>query len=129
MHLIIKTRDKITINADRAKIKQVLYNLLSNAIKFTPAGGSVNIDVNTSNEWITVNVCDTGIGISVDDTDILFHPFKQIDSFYNRQHEGTGLGLALVSKFVEMHDGIIDVESEPGKGTCFKVKIPVEQKL
>ena len=76
---------------------------------------------------VTINVFDTGIGISPDNMDKLFHPFKQIDSFYSRQHEGTGLGLALVNKFVEMHNGKVIVESEPGKGSCFIVEIPVHQ--
>jgi len=124
-----RTSGLLSVNGDRAKIKQVLYNLLSNAVKFTPDGGSVDIDANINNELLTIIVCDTGIGISEKDKDILFHPFKQIDSFYNRQHEGTGLGLALVSKFVEMHNGNIDVDSEPGKGSCFIVKIPVNQNL
>jgi signal transduction histidine kinase len=128
IRLTNKITDALTVNADRAKIKQVLYNLLSNAVKFTPAGGSVSIDANINNELLTIIVCDTGIGISAEDKETLFHPFKQIDSFYNRQHEGTGLGLALVSKIIEMHNGSINVNSEPGKGSCFIVKIPVEQK-
>jgi PAS domain S-box len=115
------------ITADRAKIRQILYNLLSNAVKFTPNGGSVNIDAYLTNQMVTLNVFDTGIGISPDNMDKLFHPFKQIDSFYSRQHEGTGLGLALVNKFVEMHNGKVIVESEPGKGSCFIVEIPVHQ--
>ncbi len=122
-----KVSNVLSINADRAKMKQVLYNLLSNAVKFTPVGGSVDIDANINHDLLTIIVRDTGIGISDVDKDLLFHPFKQIDSFYNRQHEGTGLGLALVSKFVEMHSGNIDVDSEPGKGSCFIVKIPVKQ--
>lgn len=123
----------LSVNGDRAKIKQILYNLLSNAVKFTPVGGLVDINANINNEAndkiLTITVCDTGIGISEENKDILFHPFKQIDSFYSRQHEGTGLGLALVSKFVEMHNGNIDVDSKPGKGSCFTVNIPVKKNI
>ncbi|MEZ5336610.1 MAG: HAMP domain-containing sensor histidine kinase, partial [Methanolobus sp.] len=119
-----KTPSTLEIEADWSKMKQIFYNLISNAVKFTPEGGSVSINVNRHDESIVINVCDTGIGISSENLDILFHPFKQIDSFYNRQYDGTGLGLALVSKFVEMHNGEISVESEPGRGSCFKIIIP-----
>ncbi|SFM29773.1 PAS domain-containing sensor histidine kinase [Methanolobus profundi] len=125
----IKLRNNVTngfeMTADRAKIKQILYNLISNAIKFTPDGGSVDLDAVIDGNMIMISVSDTGIGISTDDLDKLFHPFRQIDSFYNRQYEGTGLGLALVSKFVEMHNGTITVGSDPGKGSCFTITIPL----
>lgn len=117
------------IRADKARIKQVLYNLISNAIKFTPQGGYVKISNEVDDDLVIMSVCDTGIGISQEDIGKLFHPFKQVDSFYNRQHHGTGLGLALVKKFIEMHDGTVSVESEPGKGSCFEIKIPMNQPL
>lgn len=114
------------INADRTRFKQIMYNLVSNAIKFTPAGGSVEVRVSRLENGIRVTVSDTGIGISKDEIKHLFKPFKQIDSTLSRKYEGTGLGLVLSKKFVEMHGGRIWVESEPGKGSTFTFEVPVE---
>ena len=100
-------------------MKQMLVNLLDNAVKFTPAGGSVGVevcgDVETSAAHITV--WDTGIGIAARDIGRLFQPFVQLDSSIARQYEGTGLGLALVYFLVEMHGGAVSVtsDSRPGK--------------
>lgn len=123
----VSTPFKMT--GDRARIKQVFYNLISNAIKFTPENGVVDISAEIDNNTVTMTVCDTGIGISIENLDKLFHPFKQVDSFYNRQYQGTGLGLALVKKFVEMHNGTVGVESELGKGSCFIVRIPLSPEI
>ncbi len=114
------------IYADRTRFKQIMYNLVSNAIKFTPEGGSVNVLGSRSENWIRVTVSDTGIGISKENMKHLFKPFKQIDSSLSRKYEGTGLGLVLTKKFVEMHGGRIWVESEPGKGSTFAFEIPVK---
>jgi len=114
------------ISADRIRFKQILYNLVSNGIKFTPTGGSVEIQASRSKQGIRMAVSDTGIGISKEDQKQLFKPFKQIDSTLNREYEGTGLGLVLVKKFVEMHGGRIWVESESGKGSSFMFEMPVE---
>ncbi|WP_440948376.1 response regulator [Methanosarcina sp. T3] len=114
------------IYADRTRFKQIMYNLVSNAIKFTPAGGSVEVAGARSENGIRVTVSDTGIGISKDEIKHLFKPFKQIDSVMSRKYEGTGLGLVLSKKFVEMHGGRIWVESEPGKGSTFAFEVPVE---
>ncbi|WP_340818179.1 PAS domain S-box protein [Methanolobus sp. WCC4] len=119
----------LEINGDKARIKQVLYNLISNAIKFTLEGGSIEIIAVIDNGHMAISVCDTGIGISPEDIGTLFHPFKQVDSFYNRQYHGTGLGLALVKKFIEMHNGTVSVESEPGVGSCFIVRIPLSPEI
>jgi len=114
------------IVADSVKFKQILYNLLSNAIKFTDQGGSVTMGINTTDEIISVFVKDSGIGISPDDQNKLFNPFYQVDSSNAREYEGTGLGLALVKNFVEMHGGEIWVESEVGKGSTFTFTIPID---
>ncbi|MHC1754169.1 MAG: response regulator [Methanosarcina sp.] len=114
------------IYADRTRFKQIMYNLVSNAIKFTPAGGSVEVLGSRSENGIRVSVSDTGIGISKDGIKHLFKPFKQIDSALSRKYEGTGLGLVLAKKFVEMHGGRISVESEPGKGSTFTFEVPVK---
>lgn len=113
------------ICADKPKFEQILYNLLSNAIKFTPAGGAVKINVNVLHEKdLVVNVKDTGIGISKANLEKLFKPFCQIDSSLERKFGGTGLGLFIVMKFVEMHNGKVWVESEEGKGSVFSFSIP-----
>ena len=114
------------INADRTRFKQIMYNLVSNAVKFTPTGGSVEVVGSRLENGIRVTVSDTGIGISKDEIKHLFKPFKQIDSTLGRKYEGTGLGLVLSKKFVEMHGGRIWVESEPGKGSTFTFEVPVE---
>ncbi|WP_445475318.1 ATP-binding protein [Methanococcoides methylutens] len=118
-----------TIVADVLKFKQILYNLVSNAIKFTGEGGSVTIGLNTSNEMVSVYVEDTGLGISPNDQKKLFNPFFQADSSTSRRYDGTGLGLALVKKYVEMHGGKIWVDSEAGKGSKFTFTIPVENMI
>jgi signal transduction histidine kinase len=110
--------------ADKLKIRQALYNLLSNAIKFTPAGGSVRIFAECSPDKLSVSVRDTGIGISEDQQKELFKPFRQLDPATNREYEGTGLGLVLVKRFVEMHGGNVLVKSIPGKGSTFSIVIP-----
>ena len=116
----------LTVKADERYLKQILLNLLGNAIKFTPAGGTVNLEIkgDTQRQTVNLSVADTGIGISTDNMRYLFKPFVQLDGGLNRQHEGTGLGLALVYRLVEMHGGSISVTSNPGKGSCFTVALP-----
>ena len=74
-----------------------------------------------------IEVTDTGIGIDEHEQEIIFHPFRQVDSAESRKYQGTGLGLALVKQFIELHNGTIEVESEVGKGSSFKLKVPLEQ--
>jgi CheY-like chemotaxis protein len=120
------------LRADQSKFKQVLYNLLSNAIKFTPEGGSIRIatrraseiDVREGGEWIEISVADTGIGLRPEDREQIFGEFEQVDSSHTRNQEGTGLGLALSRKLVELHGGWIWVESELGKGSIFRFVLP-----
>lgn len=112
------------VMGDFRRLKQVLVNLLSNAVKFTPEGGSVHLSVAPADGVVRLVVADTGIGIAEHDFDRLFRPFVQIDSGLSRAHEGTGLGLTLVVKLVDMHGGSVSVESEPGKGSRFIVTLP-----
>jgi len=112
------------IYADPVKFKQIMYNLLSNAIKFTPEAGSITIDAFLENDKFLISVTDTGIGISPENQAYLFDEFKQVDSSYARQYEGTGLGLALTKRLVEMHGGNIWVESKIGKGSKFSLTLP-----
>lgn len=113
------------LQADRSRLIQILYNLVSNAIKFTPEGGSVSVHCKKSGNRALFSVTDTGIGISSEDQKKLFQPFTQIDSSSSREYCGTGLGLALVKKIVNLHRGDIWVESEPEKGSTFMFTIPL----
>lgn len=112
------------IVADERRLKQMLVNLLSNAVKFTPAAGQVGLEAWLRNEQVFFSVSDTGIGISPTELSKLFEPFTQIDSSLARRHEGTGLGLALVQKLAQLHDGQVTVDSTPGKGSRFTITLP-----
>ncbi len=128
-----------TLRADAAKFRQVLYNLLSNAIKFTPEGGVVRTHVRLAGdargappragaaaEFVCIAIADSGIGIRSEDRARLFREFEQLDSGYSRQQQGTGLGLALSKRLVEMHGGEIGFESEgEGRGTTFWFTLPI----
>lgn len=115
-----------SVLADERRLKQILVNLLSNAVKFTPDGGSIGLEVegDAEHQLIRFTVWDTGIGIRAEDMCLLFRPFQQIDSSLARQYSGTGLGLALVRRLAELHDGGVAVESESEKGSRFTVTIP-----
>ncbi|MBI3756131.1 MAG: PAS domain S-box protein [Deltaproteobacteria bacterium] len=137
------------ITADGIKFKQILYNLLSNAIKFTPGDGKVALVAEKISEagssqfaagrlgfqpdnnarggapcLLKISVTDTGIGIRPEDADKIFEEFEQVDGSYSRRHEGLGLGLALTKRLVELHGGVIWVESQPGKGSAFSFILP-----
>jgi len=115
------------INADERKVKQVIFNLLSNAMKFTPDGGKIGIDAKkTEKNEILVCVWDTGIGIEEKDSRKVFSEFEQIDSEYSRKYAGTGLGMPLSKKFIELHGGKMWFESEgKDKGTRFYFTLPL----
>lgn len=137
-----------TIEADTRKLKQILYNLLSNAVKFTPDGGNIclsagryrNDSIPIQNgrgpslgpgqgNFIEISVKDTGIGLDDEDKERIFQPFEQADNSRNRKYQGTGLGLSLTQKFVELHNGWIWVESDGGgQGSSFRFVIPSRQK-
>ena len=113
------------ITADARKIKQILVNLLSNAVKFTPDGGRVDVIARRVDDRAVVAVRDTGIGIAPQDQAAVFQEFRQVGRDYASRHEGTGLGLALTHRFVELHGGRIYVQSEIGKGSTFTFEIPL----
>ncbi len=115
----------IEIEADERKLKQIMFNLLSNAVKFTPDEGSVTVKARRDGDFIEISVADTGIGIKIEDMEKLFKPFSQIESAYTKTYEGTGLGLALTKRLVELHGGRIWCESEFGKGSKFSFVIPI----
>ena len=118
-----------TIEADERKVKQILFNLLSNAVKFTPEGGSVTLSASKEEDGVRICVADTGIGIKAEDMPKLFTEFTQLESTYTKKYEGTGLGLALTKKLVELHGGRIWIESEAGKGSRFFFTLPCRPEL
>jgi signal transduction histidine kinase/CHASE3 domain sensor protein len=117
----------IIIAADQRKLKQILFNLFSNAVKFTPSGGIVNVSATRDGDYLEISVADTGIGIREEDIPKLFQAFTQLESAYTKGFEGTGLGLALTKKLVELHGGRIWVESQLGAGSRFSFTIPLSQ--
>ena len=113
------------IVADERKVKQILLNLLSNAVKFTPEGGRVGLTATAADDVITIAVSDTGIGIAPEDQAAIFEEFRQVGREDARKQEGTGLGLTLAKKFVELHGGRIWVQSQVGQGSTFSFTLPV----
>jgi len=125
IQLNVTVDDEISaIEADGRKLKQIIYNLLSNAVKFTPELGSVKLSCQRVGDWLEVIVTDTGIGIEASQISQLFQPFQQLDGSLARKYEGTGLGLVMVKRLVELHGGNVSVESTPGKGSQFSFVIP-----
>jgi CheY-like chemotaxis protein len=128
------------ISADERKIKQVLFNLLSNATKFTADNGCITISSclhlnevpvcenkeRRRHDFVSFTIKDTGIGIAQQDISKLFIPFEQLDSSLSKKYQGTGLGLAMVKRLIELHHGCIDVQSEVGKGSQFTICLPIE---
>jgi signal transduction histidine kinase len=119
-------KTSIVINSDERRIEQVLLNLISNAIKFSDQG-TIEIKVTISNNFITTQVIDQGIGISKADQIKLFVPFIQLKSGLSRRHEGTGLGLAISKNLIEKLGGTIKVKSKKGEGSNFTFTLPMEQ--
>jgi signal transduction histidine kinase len=112
---------------DERKVRQVLLNLLSNAVKFTPPRGRIVVAATPANGTVEVSVSDTGIGIAPEDHEAIFEEFRQVGTDYARKREGTGLGLSLAKRFVDLHGGRIWVKSEVGKGSTFTFTLPVRR--
>ncbi|MBI5099335.1 MAG: PAS domain S-box protein [Nitrospirae bacterium] len=145
----METEADIMMEADERKLKQIMFNLLGNAVKFTPDGGYVSVAARLEvgaglvraqeqegqpqglplQDFIEISVEDTGIGIKPEDIQKLFKEFTQLESAYAKKHEGTGLGLALTKRLVELHGGRIWVESEYGKGSRFTFTIPLKRSI
>ena len=109
---------------DERKIRQVLLNLLSNAVKFTPEGGRITVSAAPADGGVEISVSDTGIGIAVEDQEAIFQEFRQVGTDYARKREGTGLGLALARRFIDLHGGRISVKSRLGEGSTFTFNLP-----
>jgi two-component system cell cycle sensor histidine kinase PleC len=113
---------------DRLRVKQILLNLLSNAIKFTPEGGFISVEAGyDASGGVVIHVRDTGIGIAPDMIALVFEPFRQVDSALARKFDGTGLGLTLVKKLIQLHDGEVWIESTVCKGTSVFVSFPASR--
>ena len=120
--------DPVIVPVDASRIRQLILNLLTNAVKYTPAGGSVRLQLGPSNGRVTLTVADSGVGIAPGDLPHIFDRFWRADSARTRTGErsGTGLGLAICKWIAEAHGGTIDVHSRPGRGTTFTVTLPRE---
>jgi signal transduction histidine kinase len=110
---------------DERKFKQIVLNLLTNAVKFTPEGGTVTLGAHRANGAYVFSVTDTGIGIAPEDQETIFEEFRQVGADYDRKAEGTGLGLTLTRRLVELHGGTIRVESALGQGSTFIFNLPI----
>src|SRR3989440_2267941 len=117
-------RETVVVMADRGRLRQLLLNLLSNAIKFPTDGGRITLSVRVDGDRVRVAVSDSGIGIAPADQQKLFQEFVQLDGSPSRRYEGTGLGLALSKRLVELHGGAIGVESQLGNGSPFWLTVP-----
>ena len=124
---LVTAPDLGEVAADERKLKQILLNLLSNAVKFTPDGGSVELRAWREPTRVVVAVRDTGIGIAPEDQEAVFEEFRQVGSDYTKKQEGTGLGLALARRFVELHGGRLTLESVPGHGSTFTFDLPLDR--
>jgi signal transduction histidine kinase len=113
-----------SLTADERKLKQILLNLLANAVKFTPEGGRIEVAARPSDGHVEISVTDTGIGIAEEDQEAIFEEFRQVGAREGRPREGTGLGLPLAKRFVELHGGRLWVESKVGRGSTFTFTIP-----
>ncbi|WRH68595.1 MAG: ATP-binding protein [Planktothrix sp. GU0601_MAG3] len=127
IELINETQIKSNHNlftGDYNRILQILFSLLENAIKFTPNGGKVTLKIRVDQNTVILQVEDTGIGIRDDQKSLLFEKFQQLNSSYDRQYGGAGLGLALTKQLVELHGGMIQFQSQVGVGSIFTVHLP-----
>jgi signal transduction histidine kinase/DNA-binding response OmpR family regulator len=116
---------EIFLFLDKDKIDKILNNILSNALKFTPGSGSVNVEVNKQDDSVEISISDTGIGIPEEQLNKIFDRFYQVDQNISSEIQGTGVGLSLTKELVELHKGKILVESEEGKGSAFRILLPL----
>src|SRR6185437_746706 len=119
--------EEILVTADERRLRQVVFNLVSNAVKFTPANGLIDVSARIDNGLVEVVVADTGPGIAAEDIDRIFEEFEQ--TVEGRKAEGTGLGLTLSRKLVELHGGRLWAESEAGRGSTFHFTLPFQQEV
>jgi two-component system cell cycle sensor histidine kinase PleC len=114
--------EEIIVAGEKAKLRQIFLNLLSNSIKFTERGGEIVLDLRATPDSVTVEVCDTGIGMAAEDISVALTPFSQVDNRLERRYEGAGLGLPLAKSLADLHGAAMTIESTPGKGTAVFVR-------
>jgi len=119
------TPKSLIVTGDRDRVKQILINLLNNAMKFTSHGGTITLSASKGKRTWSFSVQDTGIGVDPDKIRKMFDRFYQLDDHMTRKQAGFGLGLSIVKRLVDLHDGKIDVSSEKGKGTMFRITLPL----
>ncbi len=122
---LIYNEDEIIVYLDKDKIDKIFSNVVSNALKFTPQRGNVTIEIVRRRDVVEISVSDTGMGIPESETEKIFDRFYQVNSGITREYQGTGIGLSLTKELVEIHSGSISVESEEGKGSVFKIVLPL----
>jgi PAS domain S-box-containing protein len=115
------------IHADEIRLQEILLNLMSNAVKFTPTGGAVTVSASMETGGLVIAVKDTGIGIKESDIAVALEPFRQIEGRLSRRFAGTGLGLPLAKRLVELHGGSLEIESKPSLGTTVRIRLPSER--
>jgi signal transduction histidine kinase len=120
----LEPEEPAVVAGEKAKLRQIFLNLLSNAVKFTEPGGRISIAVRQDAEMVTIEIADTGIGMSADDIAVALTPFGQVDNRLARRYEGTGLGLPLTKSLVDLHNGSLEIESAPMVGTTVRVHLP-----
>jgi signal transduction histidine kinase len=115
----------VTVEGDRARLKQVVVNLLDNAIKYTPSGGRVALSVRREGDYAVLDITDTGVGIPADALPHVFKRFFRVDGSRSREQGGAGLGLSIVKSICTAHGAVIEVSSAPGRGSTFRIKQPL----
>ncbi len=119
------------LEVDAGRLSQVWYNLLTNAVRYSDPGGRITVTTTAEplagRDWVKISVCDTGQGISGEDLPYIFDQFYRADKSRNRKSGGTGIGLAIVKQLVEIHGGVVEVDSRLGKGSCFHVLLPAKK--
>ena len=125
VNLTLGELEQVEIDGDPDRLKQLLLNLVDNALRHTAAGGDVTLDLLHEARWAVLRVHDTGVGIAAEDHEAVFEEFRQVGTDYAKKHEGTGLGLTLSRRFVELHGGRIWVKSELNQGATFTFTLPV----
>ena len=123
VRLRVRAQPRLAVVADDMRLRQIVLNLVTNAVKFTPSGGLVSIGASSGAGWMEITVADTGVGIAAEDQGRVFEAFTQLDVATNRE-PGAGLGLAMVKQLTELHGGRVSLESELGRGTTVKVRLP-----
>ena len=125
VELVLESIREVTADVDKVKISLAITNLVENAIKYNRDSGMVRVTLDADHKYFYVKVADTGIGIPEDALEHIFERFFRVDKARSREVGGTGLGLAIAKNVIQMHHGIIDVESTPGEGTTFSMRVPL----